>query len=71
MKYLGDAMCLRNHLIAEGMLRVVLIHAGPVILPELDERLGNYAERRLSGRKVEVHLNTKVESFSGKDGPIE
>ena len=116
MKSLGDAMRLRNHLIAhleeadsdcckvkeplltfvvagggfagvetvagindfvrgalrsypnltQDMLRVVLIHSGPVILPELEERLGNYAERKLSGRKVEIHLNTKVESFSGQ-----
>jgi len=52
--------------LTEDMLRVVLIHSGPVILPELDERLGNYAERKLFGRKVEIHLNTKVESFSGQ-----
>jgi len=115
MKSLGDAMRLRNHLIAhleeadsdcckvkepllafvvagggfagvetvagindfvrgalrsyphltEEMLRVVLVHPGPVILPELNERLGAYAQRRLAGRKVEIRLNTRVEGFSG------
>jgi NADH:ubiquinone reductase (H+-translocating) len=115
MKTLGDAMRLRNHLIAhleeadsdcckvkqplvtfvvagggfagvetvagindfvrsvlrsypnltEDMLRVVLIHSGPVILPELKERLGAYTERKLRQRKVEIRLNTKVKSFSG------
>jgi NADH dehydrogenase len=115
MKTLGDAMRLRNHLIAhleeadsdcckvkeplltfvvagggfagvetvagindfvraalpsypnlmKGMLRIVLVHSGPVILPELDERLSAYAQRQLAGRNVEIHLNTRVEGFSG------
>ena len=115
MKSLGDAMRLRNHLIAhleeadseccrvkeprvtfvvagggfagvetvaaindfvrgalrsypnltEGMLRVVLVHSGPAILPELKEQLGIYAEQKLRERKVEIRLNTKVEGFSG------
>ncbi|MFZ0639681.1 MAG: NAD(P)/FAD-dependent oxidoreductase [Candidatus Acidiferrales bacterium] len=115
MKSLGDAMRLRNHLIAhleegdsecckvkgplltfvvagggfagvetvaaindfvrsavrsyanltEDMLRVVLVHSGPVILPELKEHLGVYAERKLMRRKLEIRLNTRVESFSG------
>jgi NADH dehydrogenase FAD-containing subunit len=30
------------------MLRVVLVHSGNVILPELKERLGTYAERKLT-----------------------
>jgi len=45
------------------MLRVVLVHPGPVILPELNEQLGAYAQRRLVGRKIEIRLNTKVEGF--------
>ena len=116
MKTLGDAMRLRNHLIAhleeadsdcckvkepllafviagggfagvetvagindfvrgalrsypnltEDMLRIVLVHSGPVILPELDEKLGTYAQRKLAGRKVEIRLNARVEGFSGR-----
>ena len=44
----------------ENMVRVVLVHPGPVILPELGEKLGAYAQRKLSERKVEILLNTKV-----------
>jgi NADH dehydrogenase len=115
MKTLGDAMRLRNHLIAnleeadsdcckvkplltfvvagggfagvetvagindfvrgalrsyvdltEHMPRIVLVHAGPVILPELGQKLGAYAQRELAARRVEVRLNTKVEGFTGR-----
>ena len=115
MKSLGDAMRLRNHLIAhleeadsdcckvkeplltfvvagggfagvetvagindfvrdalasypnltEDMLRIVLVHSGPVILPELDQKLGAYTQRKLMKRQVEVRLKTRVEGFSG------
>src|SRR5260370_40945077 len=47
------------------MLRIVLVHSGPVILPELAQKLGAYAQRKLMDRKVEVRLKTKVEGFSG------
>src|SRR6516162_7247579 len=115
MKSLGDAMRLRNHLIAhleeadseccqvkeplttfvvagggfagvetvagindfvrnalgsypnlrEEMVRIVLVHSGSAILPELKGELGSYAERKLKARKVEIHLDTKVQSFDG------
>ena len=51
--------------LSEDMVRVMLIHSGPVILPELDESLSLYAHKILAGRKVEIRLNTKIESFSG------
>ena len=47
------------------MVRVILVHSGPVILPELEESLGVYAQKILAGRKVEIRLKTKIESFSG------
>jgi NADH dehydrogenase len=43
----------------------MLVHSGPVILPELEESLGVYAQKILAGRKVEIRLKTKIESFSG------
>src|SRR5262249_31374525 len=46
--------------LTEEQLRVVLVHDGPVILPELGERLGAYAEKKLAERKVEVRVNTKI-----------
>ena len=55
--------CRPIHL-SEGMLRVVLVHAGAVILPELGEKLGAYAQKKLAERGVEIHVNTKVSTVS-------
>lgn len=116
MKSLGDAMRLRNHLIAhleeaaseccqvktplltfvvagggfagvetiagindfvrgavkaypnlrEDTLRLVLVHPGSVILPELGEKLGSYAQRKLARRGVEIRVNTKVTGVSDR-----
>ena len=52
--------------LSEDKVRVVLIHSGPVILPELEESLGVYAQKILAGRNVEIRLKTKIESFSGR-----
>ncbi|HEX5050691.1 MAG TPA: NAD(P)/FAD-dependent oxidoreductase [Planctomycetota bacterium] len=41
-------------------VRMVLVHSGPALLPELDARLGRYAEQKLRSRGVEVRLDTKV-----------
>jgi NADH dehydrogenase len=113
MKSLGDAICLRNHLIANleeadtecavkaclreplmtcvvagggfagvetiaavndfvqdarrfyrnlhaEQVRMVLVHSGPVILPELSERLGRYAQKKLAERGVEIRLHVRV-----------
>jgi NADH dehydrogenase len=46
------------------MLRVILVHSGPAILPELGESLGRYTEKVLAGRDVEVRLNTRVKSVT-------
>jgi len=46
-------------------VRVVLIHSGKVILPELGEALGVYAEEKLRARRVEIKLGTKVTSYAG------
>ena len=51
----------------EGMLRVVLVHSGETILPELGEKLGRYAQRILSERGVEIHTNAKVREVTGLD----
>ena len=44
----------------EDMLRIVLVHPGKVILPELGEKLGRYTEKKLAGRGVEILVNTRV-----------
>jgi NADH:ubiquinone reductase (H+-translocating) len=48
----------------EEFLRVVLVHPGPVILPELGEKLGAYAQQKLAGRQVEIKVNTRVMGVS-------
>lgn len=48
----------------EDLIETVLIHAGPLILPELGEELGAYAQKELAKRKVDVRTNTKVLAVS-------
>jgi NADH dehydrogenase len=43
---------------------VVLVHPGAVILPELGESLGCYAQKVLAQRGVEIRLNTRVTSMT-------
>jgi NADH dehydrogenase len=50
--------------LCEGMLRVLLVHSGPVILPELGESLGRYSQKVLEGRGVEIRLNARVKSMT-------
>ena len=49
-------------------VRVVLIHGGAVILPELGETLGVYAQEKLRRRLVEIKLRTRVIAYS--DGAV-
>jgi NADH:ubiquinone reductase (H+-translocating) len=51
----------------EDMLRVVLVHPGDVILPELDARLGRYAQKKLAERGIEIRLDTKVTGGAGDE----
>src|SRR5579859_5541795 len=48
----------------EEMLRVVLVHPGALILPELGESLGRYAQKVLAQRGVEICLNSRVTSVT-------
>ncbi|MEE8251356.1 MAG: FAD-dependent oxidoreductase [Gemmatimonadales bacterium] len=43
-------------------IRAVLVQRGPRILPELSQRLGEYAQRKLSRRGVEVRLGASIQS---------
>jgi NADH:quinone reductase (non-electrogenic) len=62
-EFLRDALRAYPRL-SEDMLRVVLVHAGATLLPELDEHLGHYAERMLRGSGVDVRLHTRVTGVS-------
>lgn len=43
-------------------VRVVLVHSGPRIMPEISETLALYAARKLRTKGIEVVLNTRVAS---------
>jgi NADH dehydrogenase len=49
------------------MLRLVLVHSGQAILPELAPTLGGYAARALGRRGVDIRLGTRVTGVS-EDG---
>src|SRR5215813_10208942 len=49
----------------EELIRVVVVHPGDFILPELGEELGSYAERKLRERKVEVIKGPRVANYDG------
>src|SRR5437660_9102879 len=50
--------------LGEGMLRVLLVHSGSVILPELGEDLGRHTQKVLARRGVRILLNTRVKSMT-------
>ena len=51
----------------EDHLRLVLVHPGDdTLLPELGKKLGEYAQKKLSERKVEIMLNTRVTGMFGR-----
>src|SRR5882762_7303197 len=49
----------------EELIRVVVVHPGNFILPELGEELGRYAEHKLRERKVEVIKGHRVANYDG------
>jgi NADH:ubiquinone reductase (H+-translocating) len=57
-----------SNLTAED-IRVVVIHSGETILPELDVRLGDYARKKLVARGIEVMTNTRVLGY--RNGHVE
>ena len=46
-----------------SLLRVVLVHSGDVVLPELGERLGRYTQEKLRRRAVDVRLRARVSGY--------
>jgi NADH dehydrogenase len=64
--FIREALRFYPHL-TEDMLRIVLVHAGDTILPELSEKLGKYAQKKLAERGVEIHLDTRVSDISGTE----
>jgi len=50
----------------EAELRIILVHPNPVVLPELNESLGRYAQSKLRSRKVEIRAETSITAFSDR-----
>ncbi|HJX82133.1 MAG TPA: FAD-dependent oxidoreductase, partial [Candidatus Udaeobacter sp.] len=51
--------------LSEETIRVVVVHPGAFLLPELGEKLGHYAEQKLSERKVEIIKGQRVAGYDG------
>ena len=51
--------------LGEEKIRVVVVHPGHFLLPELGEELGEYAERKLRARNVEVIKGARVSGYDG------
>src|SRR5437773_11314738 len=49
--------------LAPQEVRVVLVHPGDFVLPELGEKLGRYAQQKLVERGVEIRPRTKVTGY--------
>lgn len=49
------------------MLRVVLVHPGDYILPEMGEPLGRYAEKVLRKRRIEIHTKTRIKAVMPRE----
>ena len=60
--FLRDAVQHYPNLSADKV-RVVLIHSGARVLPELGEKLGDYATKELGRAGIEVHLNERVAAY--------
>jgi NADH:ubiquinone reductase (H+-translocating) len=53
--------------LSPSMIRVVLIHAGSHLLPELGAELGTFAKDKLVSRGIEVLLNKKLTAVTPED----
>jgi len=57
--FLRESLRFYPHL-REEQIRMLLVHPGEVILPELGPELGGYAQSRLRARGIEILTGTKV-----------
>ena len=56
--------------IAQRDYRVVLVHSGAHLLPEISESLGHFCEENIRARGVEVILNSRVTSMSASKATL-
>ena len=53
--------------ISKEDIRVVVLEALPNILPGFSESLAKFAQEKMSGRGIEIRLQTAVTSFDGDE----
>jgi NADH:ubiquinone reductase (H+-translocating) len=53
--------------LAGEAIRMVLVHGGRELLPELGDGLGSYARRKLTSRGVEIHTGVHVSAVTGAE----
>ncbi len=53
-----------------GEIRVVLLHSGDRILPEMDEPLALFAQKILGRRGVEIRLGTRLDAATGEEAVL-
>ena len=46
--------------------RLVLVHSGPYLLPQIGEKLGRYCGEHLQKRGIEVRLNSRVAALTAE-----
>jgi NADH:ubiquinone reductase (H+-translocating) len=63
--FIHDSLRFYPHL-NQTDVRVLLVHPGPLILPELSASLGAYAQSKLQERSVEVRVKCKVTGYDGE-----
>jgi len=63
LDFMRSAVRSYNNLKPE-MIRIVLVHPGKYLLPELGEELGRYTQKKLQERGIEVRTGVKVSSIS-------
>ncbi|MDB6153334.1 MAG: copper transporter, partial [Chthoniobacteraceae bacterium] len=61
---LGDEILGLYPRLPKELFRVILIHSGPHLLPEINESLGRYCEENLRGRGVEIILGSRVSGMT-------
>jgi NADH dehydrogenase len=61
--FVREALEFYPHL-SEELLRMIVVHPGAYLLPELGKELGTYAGRVLSERGIEVRLGTRVKAVT-------
>lgn len=50
--------------ISQDLVRVILVHSGEHLLPEISRSLGDYTEKTLRERGMEIMLNTRVSAIT-------